>query len=78
MREQEKPDIWRRIALFPVFTYRKIISPWLRPRCIYYASCSEYFEQAVLKYGVFKGSWMGARRIARCHPLHEGGYDPVT
>jgi len=76
LREQEKPDIWRRIALFPVFTYRKIISPWLRPRCIYFPSCSEYFELAVMKYGVLRGSAKGLYRIMRCHPFAEGGYDP--
>ena len=76
MRQQEKSEIWRRIALFPVFAYRKLVSPWFRPRCIYYPSCSEYFEQAVLKYGVFKGSAKGFYRIMRCHPFAEGGDDP--
>ena len=50
----------------------------LKPRCIYYPSCSEYFEQAVVKYGVAKGSLKGIYRILRCHPFARGGYDPLT
>ena len=76
MRQQEKPAIWRRIALIPVYAYRKLVCPVLRPRCIYSPSCSVYFEQAVLKYGVFRGSAKGFYRIMRCHPFAEGGYDP--
>ncbi|HEY5527075.1 MAG TPA: membrane protein insertion efficiency factor YidD [Candidatus Anoxymicrobiaceae bacterium] len=76
MREKEKAWTWRRVALIPIHIYRKTISPALRPRCIYYPSCSEYFEQAVMKYGVLKGSAKGIYRIMRCHPFAQGGYDP--
>lgn len=75
MRE-ERAKAWRRITLFPIHLYRKLISPTLKPRCKFYPSCSEYFEQAVMKYGVFKGSAKGLYRIMRCHPFAEGGYDP--
>ena len=45
--------------------------------CRFEPSCSHYTEQAIVKYGLFKGSWMGAKRIARCHPWNPGGFDPV-
>ena len=57
--------------------YRKYISPLTSPRCIYYPTCSEYTLQAIEKYGALKGSFMGIKRILRCHPFHKGGYDPV-
>jgi putative membrane protein insertion efficiency factor len=66
------------MALAPVYAYRKAISPLLKPRCIYYPSCSEYFEQAVIKYGVARGSIKGIYRVLRCNPFAKGGYDPLT
>ena len=45
--------------------------------CTCYPTCSEYTKQAIIKYGFFKGGWLGFKRICRCHPLNEGGYDPV-
>jgi putative membrane protein insertion efficiency factor len=57
--------------------YRKWISPGLPPSCRFYPSCSEYTYQAVEKYGVLRGGWLGIRRIARCHPFNPGGFDPV-
>lgn len=47
------------------------------PHCRFYPTCSEYSYQAVKKYGFFKGVWMSVIRISKCHPFHEGGYDPV-
>lgn len=66
----------RRLYLAPVLIYRKIISPIKRPSCRYIPSCSEYFETAVLKYGVMIGSARGIYRILRCNPFSSGGYDP--
>lgn len=57
--------------------YQKWISPLFPPACRFQPSCSEYTAQAVLKYGVLKGMYLGIRRLLRCHPLNEGGQDPV-
>ncbi len=76
MRDEEERYQWREIALLPVKLYRRYMSPLLKPRCIYYPSCSEYFEQAVMKYGILRGSMKGFYRILRCNPFASGGYDP--
>ena len=57
--------------------YQRNISPLSPPRCRYIPTCSEYALEAVEKYGAVKGGWLAAKRIARCHPFHKGGYDPV-
>ena len=45
--------------------------------CRFYPTCSEYTKQAIIKYGFFKGAWLGIKRISKCHPGNVGGYDPV-
>ncbi len=58
--------------------YRLFISPLMLPgKCRFTPTCSEYFMQAVEKYGPFRGSWLGIKRILRCNPFHKGGYDPL-
>ena len=58
--------------------YKKFVSPFLPSACRYSPTCSEYMMLAVAKYGAVRGVWMGLKRLARCHPFHEGGFDPVT
>ncbi|MCI7478230.1 MAG: membrane protein insertion efficiency factor YidD [Selenomonadales bacterium] len=57
--------------------YRVWISPLKPPSCRYVPTCSQYAMTAIEKYGALKGGWMAVKRICRCHPFHEGGYDPV-
>ena len=57
--------------------YKLLISPLLPSACRYYPTCSEYMMDAVVKYGAWKGVWKGLWRLGRCHPFHDGGYDPV-
>jgi putative membrane protein insertion efficiency factor len=56
--------------------YQWTISPLLGRCCRFEPTCSEYFIGAVRKYGAIRGTWLGVRRILRCHPWHPGGYDP--
>ncbi|HZH90739.1 MAG TPA: membrane protein insertion efficiency factor YidD [Pyrinomonadaceae bacterium] len=65
------------VLLWPLKFYKTVFSPLLPPACRFVPTCSEYAYQAVDRYGVVRGGWMGIRRIARCHPFHPGGYDPV-
>jgi putative membrane protein insertion efficiency factor len=57
--------------------YKTLVSPFLPPACRFTPTCSEYAVQAVEKYGAIQGTWLGAKRILRCQPFCEGGYDPV-
>jgi putative membrane protein insertion efficiency factor len=65
------------IALLLIRGYQHSLSRVFGGQCRYYPSCSQYTYEAVEKYGWARGSWLGARRIARCHPFAKGGYDPV-
>jgi putative membrane protein insertion efficiency factor len=57
--------------------YQLLVSPVLGNRCRFEPSCSRYASEAIRRYGSLKGSWLAIRRIARCHPFCDGGYDPV-
>lgn len=65
------------IVLKLIRLYQATFSRLLPPSCRFIPSCSEYTYQAIEKYGLFKGAWLGLKRISRCHPLNPGGYDPV-
>lgn len=67
----------RVIILGFIRLYQNTVSRALPPTCRFVPSCSEYAYQAIERYGVIKGGWMAIKRIARCHPFHPGGYDPV-
>lgn len=67
----------KKLIILLVRLYRAVISPLFPPCCIYIPTCSQYMIEAVTKYGAVRGLWLGIKRICRCHPWHEGGYDPV-
>jgi putative membrane protein insertion efficiency factor len=57
--------------------YQFTLSPMIGQCCRFEPTCSQYAIDALKKYGLFKGSWLAAKRISRCHPFNDGGYDPV-
>jgi putative membrane protein insertion efficiency factor len=60
-----------------IAAYRKAISPFLPPACRFYPTCSAYAAEAVRRHGAWRGALLSVKRLARCHPLCEGGVDPV-
>lgn len=67
----------KKILIGFIKLYQKVISPLTPPSCRFYPTCSHYGIEAVEKHGALKGSWLAVRRISKCHPFHEGGFDPV-
>lgn len=67
----------RTAATAPIRAYQKLVSPLLPPSCRFYPTCSNYAITAIERYGVLRGGWLAAKRVARCHPWNPGGYDPV-
>jgi putative membrane protein insertion efficiency factor len=66
-----------KLLLILIKAYRYCLSPLLGPNCRFFPSCSDYAAEAIDKHGAWCGSWLALKRIARCHPWHPGGYDPV-
>ena len=67
----------RTILILLIQAYRYTLSPLLGVRCRFEPSCSLYAIEALRQHGIFRGGWLAAKRLGRCHPLHPGGYDPV-
>ncbi|MEA1965283.1 MAG: membrane protein insertion efficiency factor YidD [Candidatus Aerophobetes bacterium] len=67
----------KKIGIGLIIFYQGCISPLFPPSCRFYPTCSQYTLEAVKKYGLIKGSWLGVKRIVRCHPFNPGGYDPL-
>ncbi len=69
-----RPRFW---AVGLIRIYQKLVSPHLSSNCRFSPSCSQYTAESISRFGVLKGTWLGMKRIGRCHPFNEGGYDPV-
>lgn len=69
--------MFKNTALAAIRFYKRFLSPMLPSACRFEPTCSMYTYQAIERYGVFRGTWLGMKRIARCHPFTPGGYDPV-
>jgi putative membrane protein insertion efficiency factor len=70
-------NFMKRIFIYPIRLYQRFLSPLLGKNCRFEPTCSHYTAQAIEEWGVFKGMWLGIRRIARCHPWGGFGFDPV-
>jgi len=67
----------RRLLTFLITCYKACLSPYMGNNCRFYPSCSTYAQDAIVVHGAIKGSYLALLRVARCHPWHEGGEDPV-
>src|SRR5690606_10968510 len=76
-RKEEGKVAMKVIALGAIRFYRRFISPLKPPSCRFYPTCSECGLTAIARYGVIRGGWLTVKRIAKCHPFHPGGFDPL-
>lgn len=67
----------KKLFLLLIRFYQVGISPLIGPHCRFTPTCSQYAFISISRYGIFKGTYLAVRRILKCHPFHEGGYDPV-
>ena len=72
-----KFNLMQHLLIILVSFYKQAVSPYVRARCRFLPTCSDYMREAVERHGSAKGVWMGLRRLARCHPFQARGYDPV-
>jgi hypothetical protein len=63
--------------MLPVWVYRRLVSPWKPRTCRFQPSCSEFALEALRRHGAVRGTWLTVRRLLRCHPFCEAGFDPV-
>ena len=71
------PGRGARAAAALLSAYKRYVSPLLPPACRFHPTCSDYAREAILRHGLPRGTWLTIRRLARCHPFHPGGFDPV-
>ncbi|HDM70059.1 MAG TPA: membrane protein insertion efficiency factor YidD [Thermotogales bacterium] len=74
---EKRISLSSKIVIAMIMFYKRFISPLKPPSCRFTPTCSTYTMEAVKRFGVIKGLYLGFRRILRCHPLNPGGYDPV-
>ena len=67
----------RAVLLMLLRGYTRYISPFLAPHCRFHPTCAQYAREAIERHGSLRGTWLALRRVARCHPFHPGGHDPV-
>ena len=65
------------VIIIPIKAYSFFVSPWLGKNCRFQPTCSEYAIEALRTHGIIKGSWLAFKRVSRCNPLAQSGYDPV-
>jgi putative membrane protein insertion efficiency factor len=75
--DEASPSIVARLLRAVIRGYQKFISPALPAACRFTPTCSQYARDAIGRHGAFKGCWLAMRRLAKCHPWHDGGDDPV-
>jgi putative membrane protein insertion efficiency factor len=66
-----------RLLLAAIRGYRYLLSPWWGGQCRFTPTCSEYAMDAIHEHGSLRGTWLALRRVSKCHPWHQGGFDPV-
>jgi len=76
-RSREGFSAMQIVVIAALRCYKLLVSPLLPSACRFRPTCSEYMLDAVEHYGALRGVWLGLKRLGRCHPFHEGGYDPV-
>ncbi|MFY8136572.1 MAG: membrane protein insertion efficiency factor YidD [Flavobacteriales bacterium] len=69
--------LFKKLFVFPVRLYQRVISPFLGSNCRHSPTCSQYTIEAIEEWGPMKGIWLGMKRISKCHPWGTSGYDPI-